>query len=160
VSEEGEGERMVPISSPAGEPRHYRVLVVDDDPIVAAGTVAMIEDLGHSAIEAPSAAVALDLLRAGPEVDLVITDYAMPGMTGTELAATICRDRPGLPVAITTGYADVPNQDASLPRLAKPYRQQELASLINALTEGRAAKRDGAADSGGRGPRAGPQRAS
>jgi CheY-like chemotaxis protein len=130
----------VPAAPPAaGEPRCFRVLVVDDDPIVAAGTVAMIEDLGHSAIEARSAAAALDVLGTGPEVDLVITDYAMPAMTGTQLAAAIRRNRPGLPVAIITGYADVPNQEVSLPRLAKPYRQQELASLIDALTAGRAA---------------------
>ena len=116
------------------------MLVVDDDPAVAAGTAAMIEDLGHSAIEAGSGAAALEVLRSGAAVDLVITDYAMPGMTGVELAAAIARDRPGLPVAIATGYADMPNEARTLPRLAKPYRQRELANLIGALTGPRAAR--------------------
>jgi signal transduction histidine kinase len=118
------------------EPRHFRVLVVDDDPIVAAGTVAMIEDLGHVAIEASSAAAALDALGSGIVADLVITDYAMPGMTGAQLAAAIGRARPGLPIGIMTGYADVQNDELSLPRLAKPFRQQELAELISTLVGG------------------------
>jgi signal transduction histidine kinase len=118
------------------EPRSLRVLVVDDDPIVASGTVAMIEDLGHNATEVSSPVAALELLRSGAELDLVITDYAMPGMNGAELAAAIGRDRPGVPVAIMTGYADVPSQQPGLPRLAKPFRQQELARLIGVLVAG------------------------
>jgi CheY-like chemotaxis protein/two-component sensor histidine kinase len=135
VASEGErGALALPAaSSSVGEPRHFRVLVVDDDPIVAAGTAAMIEDLGHSAIEALSAAAALDVLRSTPEVDLVVTDYAMPGMTGIEMAAAIRRDRPDLPVVIATGYADVPTEEVKLPRLSKPYRQQELATLMEVL---------------------------
>jgi signal transduction histidine kinase/ActR/RegA family two-component response regulator len=108
-----------------------RILVVDDDPIVAAGTVAMLEDLGHSAAEATSAARALDLLRSHPDIELVITDYAMPGMNGTDLAAVIRRMRPGLPIVIATGYADLMKEDLGLPRLAKPYRQAELAAAID-----------------------------
>jgi CheY-like chemotaxis protein len=128
-----------PVSRDSGalrEPRSFRVLVVDDDPIVASGTAAMIDDLGHRATEVSSASAAIDALRSGEKVDLVITDFAMPVMNGVELAATIRRGWPGLPVAIMTGYADAPNQDARLPRLAKPFRQQELAALIGALVGG------------------------
>ena len=60
----------------------------------------------------------------------------MPGMNGAELAAAIRRDQPGVPVAIMTGYADVPNQKQHLPRLAKPFRQHERAGLIGALVGG------------------------
>jgi CheY-like chemotaxis protein len=108
------------------------VLVVDDDAMVAAGTAAMIEDLGHSVIQAESASRALDLLSTRPSIDVVITDYAMPVMTGGELAAEIHRVRPGLPVVIATGYSDAPGQ-TGLPRLNKPYRQQDLAILFATL---------------------------
>src|SRR5207302_1013266 len=115
-----------------GAPRSLRVLVVDDDAMVAAGTVGMIEDLGHSVIEADSALRALDLLSTRPNIDVVITDYAMPGMTGGELAAEIQRVRPGLPVVIATGYSDAP-EEMDVPRLGKPYRQQDLAILFARL---------------------------
>jgi signal transduction histidine kinase len=116
----------------AGKPRCFRVLLVDDDPMVAAGTAAMIQDLGHSVIEADSASRALDFLRAHPNVDVVITDYAMPGMTGSELAEEIKRARPGVPVVMATGYSDAP-EEVGLPRLNKPYRQQDLAVLFGTL---------------------------
>jgi CheY-like chemotaxis protein len=116
----------------AGETRPFRVLVVDDDAMVAAGTAAMIEDLGHSVIEVESARRALDILSTQPDIDLVITDYAMPEMTGSELAAEIHRMRPGLPVVIATGYSEAP-QEMTLPRLNKPYRQENLAALFARL---------------------------
>ncbi len=115
-----------------GESRSFRVLVVDDDAMVAAGTAAMIEDLGHSVIQAESGSRALELLSTRPSIDVVITDYAMPGMTGSELAAEINRVRPGLPVVIATGYSDAP-EEMGLPRLNKPYRQQDLAILFATL---------------------------
>jgi signal transduction histidine kinase len=113
--------------------RACRVLVVDDDPIVAASTAALVQDLGHCAIQAESAARALATLAADPAIDLVITDYAMPGMDGHELAARIHRDRQSLPVIVATGYAGVPAGAPSLPRLDKPYKRQELADLIARL---------------------------
>jgi signal transduction histidine kinase len=115
-----------------GESRSFRVLVVDDDAMVAAGTAAMIEDLGHSVIKEESASRALEQLSTRPNIDLVITDYAMPGMTGSELAAEIHRVLPGLPVVIATGYSDAP-EETGLPRLNKPYRQQDLAALFATL---------------------------
>src|SRR5580693_2631472 len=83
-----------------GASRSFRVLVVDDDAMVASGTAAMIEDLGHSVIRAESASRALELLSSRPSIDVVITDYAMPGMTGSQLAAEIRRVRPELRVVI------------------------------------------------------------
>jgi signal transduction histidine kinase len=112
----------------------FRVLVVDDDAMVASGTAAMIEDLGHSVIQAQSASRALELLSSHPSIDVVITDYAMPGMTGSELAAEIHRVRPELPVVIATGYSDAPEEMGS-PRLNKPYRQKDLAILFATLLD-------------------------
>jgi signal transduction histidine kinase len=124
----------VPLPLPIEEVRACRVLVVDDDPIVASGTAAMLEDLGHVATEVCSGDAALQLLGSEPAIDLVITDHAMPGMTGTELAACIRRRWPDLPIVIATGYAEVPGEsDLGLPRLSKPYRQQELAQLLAQL---------------------------
>ncbi len=121
--------------SRAADGRPFRALIVDDDAAVRAGTAAMLEDLGHSAIEAGSGARALALLETEPDIDLVITDYAMPGMNGSQLAAKIQRLRPGLPVVIATGYANIPAEGPPLPRLNKPYRQQDLAALIASLVE-------------------------
>ena len=106
-------------------------MVVDDDPLVVASTAAMLEDVGHIVTEALSGARALDMLRLGTKVDLVITDHAMPGMTGAELARHIRQEWPDLPVILATGYAELPNgEDPGLPRLSKPYLQDELATQI------------------------------
>jgi PAS domain S-box-containing protein len=113
-----------------------RILVVDDDPLVAAGTAMMLEDLGHAPIVATSAEEALALLAEDRRVDMVLTDHAMPGMTGLELIERLRRDSPDLPVALATGYAEMAAGAGGgrLPRLGKPYRQEELAALVRALT--------------------------
>jgi len=112
--------------------RPCRIMVVDDDPLIAASTAAMLEDLGHLAIEASSGARALDLLRQDAKVDVMSTDHAMPGMTGSELARHVRQNWPGLPVILATGYAELPNgEDPGLPRLSKPYLQAELALQIS-----------------------------
>ncbi|MBB3265773.1 PAS domain S-box-containing protein [Azospirillum sp. OGB3] len=104
------------------------VLVVDDDALIAMSTVDMLADLGHTVLEANSGSDALDLLRSGQVVDLLMTDYAMPGMTGVELAQAARSMAPNLPVLLATGYADLPEGiDADLPRLTKPYTQAQLA---------------------------------
>ncbi|PWS34244.1 hypothetical protein DFH01_26850 [Falsiroseomonas bella] len=129
-------EKAVPASLPSArraQPR--RILVVDDDPLVAAGTAMMLEDLGHEAIIAASAEEALVLLARDRGLDMVLTDHAMPGMTGLELIERLRQERPDLPVALATGYAEAPAGTPSrLPRLGKPYRQDELDALVRALT--------------------------
>jgi CheY-like chemotaxis protein len=67
----------------------------------------MLEDLGHTATEVDSAEQGLKILQSDTSIDLVITDHAMPGMTGTELAARIRRSWPELPIAIASGYAEL-----------------------------------------------------
>jgi PAS domain S-box-containing protein len=113
------------------------VLLVDDDPLVLAGTSAMLEDLGHIVIEATTGLQALELLNSGQRVDLVITDHAMPGMTGAQLAAHIRQVYAEMPVVLATGYVDLPHgdrEDLGLPRLSKPYRLDELASAVASAT--------------------------
>ena len=114
-----------------GAARSCRVMIVDDDPLVVASTAAMLEDAGHVVTEALSAARALDMLRLGTKVDVVVTDHAMPGMTGSELARQIRQQWPELPIILATGYAELPNgEDPGLPRLSKPYLQDELSEQI------------------------------
>jgi CheY-like chemotaxis protein len=116
--------------------RHCRILLVDDDALVRMGTADMLEDLGHEVVEAGSAAEALTLLQSGVRLDMVITDQAMPGMRGTELAAQIGRKYPGLPIILATGYAELPNEeDPGLPRLSKPFRQEDIGKIIDAVLQ-------------------------
>ncbi|HTD73372.1 MAG TPA: response regulator [Steroidobacteraceae bacterium] len=109
------------------------VLIVDDDSLVMTGTAAMILDLGHTPVEAHSGAEALELLISGLKVDVVLTDHAMPSMTGLQLAESIHRKFPGLPIILATGYAELPVDPATLgiARLAKPCTQLEIAAAIH-----------------------------
>ena len=68
-------------------PQASVILVVDDDALINMSTVDMIEDLGHTVLEAYSGKEALEILRSGKQIDALVTDYAMPGMTGVELAS-------------------------------------------------------------------------
>ncbi len=106
------------------------VLVVDDDPLIAMCTVDMLEDLGHRVLEAHDGAEALRLLAAEPTIGLIITDQAMPEMTGAELVRRARARRPGLPVLLATGYGGGEADTAGLPRLAKPFQQSDLARAI------------------------------
>ena len=118
--------------APAITGRKLKVLLVDDDSLVSMNTANMLIDLGHSALEALSAAEALELLECGEKVDVVLTDYAMPDMNGLDLAKRIRQIMPTLPIVLATGYADLPLHYApGFLRLAKPYAQDELADVLN-----------------------------
>jgi len=114
--------------------RRATLLFVEDDFLIGLSTVSLLEDLGHVVIKASSGAGALEVLRTGQAIDLMITDYAMPGMSGLELAEQARALRPELPILLATGYADVPtNSSLELPRLSKPYQQRQLAEQVSAL---------------------------
>jgi signal transduction histidine kinase len=111
-----------------------RILFVDDDLLIAGSTVALLEDLGHEVIEVHSADAALRLLQDGMPTDLLITDHAMPGMTGAELAREVRLQRPELPILLATGFAEFEGDHVNdLARLAKPYTQAQLADEIARL---------------------------
>jgi len=91
-------------------------------------------------LEAPSAAHALTLIDAHGDVDLVITDQVMPGVSGAELADNLRRRRPTLPIVIATGYAELPAGIArGLIRLAKPFSQGEVERAVSNAMRGSAA---------------------
>jgi CheY-like chemotaxis protein len=117
------------------------ILVVDDDALITLNTVDQLAELGHLPIEAFSAAEALSLLEQRDDIKALITDYSMPGMNGIQLAEAARAIRPGLPILLATGYAELPDGEASdLPRLEKPFRQDELGRQIAQLFGIEAAK--------------------
>jgi PAS domain S-box-containing protein len=123
-----------PALAPAAEldtgPRPLTVLAVDDDALVLMNTAALLEDLGHKVIEASSGREALSVLE-NTEIDLLITDHAMPQMTGAQLIAVVGERWPALPVILATGYADLPaGAKAGVLRLSKPFWQADLEKAV------------------------------
>jgi PAS domain S-box-containing protein len=117
----------------AAAQRQLCVLVVDDDSLVLANVAAMLEDLGHKVIAVGSGARAIEEFEATPSIDLVITDQAMPVMTGTQLIEVLRARRCELPVILASGYAELPHGvSASIGRLAKPFTQRALAGALAA----------------------------
>jgi PAS domain S-box-containing protein len=118
-----------------GAPSRLRplvILLVDDDSLVLQSTAAMLEDLGHRVFSAASGQEALQILGLHPDVEVLITDHAMPNLTGAELAVIAQKNLPSLPIVLATGYAELPHGLVpSITRLAKPYTQQELETAIS-----------------------------
>ena len=93
-----------------------------------------LEDLGHRVTTVSSSRQALETLVGGEAFDLVITDHAMPTMTGIQLVEEIGRRWPDLPVLLATAFAELPPGIAShVPRIAKPYFQHQLAQAVAAV---------------------------
>lgn len=127
------GVASKPLYSPA-EPvvvPRLSVLVVDDDSLVLTSTSLLLEDLGHRVVSATSGAQALALFDQGEVIDLMITDMAMPKMSGAQLAHAVRVLKPDLPIILATGYAErLEGFAAQLPRLPKPFTQMNLVAII------------------------------
>jgi CheY-like chemotaxis protein len=128
-------EAAVPFLEKEVQVRPVRVLVVDDDRLVLANTAALLEDLGHHVTTAGGGREALERVRQDPAAfDLVITDQAMPQMTGLQLCEALARVKRAPPVLIMTGFADLPPASArAFQRLAKPFTQSDLSAAIVSL---------------------------
>ncbi|WP_082145156.1 ATP-binding protein [Microvirga massiliensis] len=115
------------------------VLLVDDEELVRVGTAEMLIDLGYSVIQAGSGVEALGVLRGGEvQIDLLVSDHLMPGMSGADLLREAHRLRPELPALLMTGYTNLVQGPAvGLPRLAKPFRQADFAARIAELIDAR-----------------------
>ena len=114
--------------------RGSTVLLVDDDQLIATSAVDMLEDIGHTVIEVNSGEDALEILRSDQRIDILVTDHSMPGMTGVQLARATREIRPDIPILLVTGFADLTeDQSLRLPRLGKPYRQDQLRTEIARL---------------------------
>jgi len=110
------------------------VMVVDDNAMVREVLAGQMEGLGHRVIQASDGLDALARLDEGAEVDLLVTDLSMPGMSGRVLIGEARRRRPGLPALLLTGYADTDGrlgseieQDNTTLLLRKPVSGDELA---------------------------------
>lgn len=124
-----------PLSPPlSADLAPHTVLLVDDDHAVREVTTIMLEDLGYRVIEASGARAALEYLENENTIELLLTDYAMPGMNGAELTRVARLARPNLPVLFITGYArfESPEMDGA-EILQKPFREQDLSARINYL---------------------------
>jgi len=123
--------------------KSLRILVADDHEGVRATTAALLQDLGHQIVEAEDGPSLLCLLEAAPnDFDLIISDYAMPLVSGTDVinrARILC---PDVPCIIITGYAEttsIARRPADVQVLAKPFTLQQLSDAIrNAVNEDRA----------------------
>jgi CheY-like chemotaxis protein len=123
-------------SEPTFTTAHRTALLVDDASDVVVTVGAFLESFGFQVLRANTGDHALEILATGAAVDLLVTDHAMPGMTGRDLAVQACQQRSALRALIITGYPDADDL-AMLPErvllLAKPFRRIELREKINAL---------------------------
>lgn len=108
------------------------VLVVDDDAAVREVTASFLADLGYKVMEAGSGGAALEVLDRHDDIELLLLDFAMPGMNGAEVAREARKRRPQLPILFLTGYADTDvlpqfNENDILP---KPFTQEDLAAKL------------------------------
>jgi CheY-like chemotaxis protein len=127
--------------APAADPRGHgeQVLFVDDEDAVVYMTSRILERLGYRVTGFTDARVALDAFRARASTfDALVTDLAMPGLSGLELAREIRRLRPGLPLVFTSGYAS-PEDVAAVRDLApadlvlKPHTVTDLGPTLHRL---------------------------
>jgi CheY-like chemotaxis protein len=119
------------------------ILLADDHDGVRATTAAMLEDLGHAVTEASGGAEVLAIIERSPEAhQLIITDYAMPSLSGVEVIRRARTLIAGLPGIIITGYADtdsIANRPSDVLVLAKPFTQDQLNKTIHMVYGKRAA---------------------
>jgi CheY-like chemotaxis protein len=114
-----------------GTPVLGRVLVVEDDELVAELAAGMLSELGFDPSVVHSAREALDRLAGGDKPRLIFSDVVMPGgISGIELAQKVRGRFPELPILLTTGYSEEVGGTHGFPVLQKPY---ELESLAGAL---------------------------
>jgi PAS domain S-box-containing protein len=117
--------------------RNRVILLVDDDDAVREVSASLLTELGYRVIEAGSGGAALDILSQRPDVDLLLVDFAMPGMNGAAVAHEARSKRPDLPVLFVTGYADFSQLEAVAEDMVilKPFRGEELAEKVQAALD-------------------------
>jgi CheY-like chemotaxis protein len=114
----------------AADAPKVRILLVDDDAEVRTVTAAYLTEMGHRVVEAADGSSALDIVKADDQLDVLIADFAMPGMTGTDLADKAREVRSDLGILLVTGYADPKRVPDGYLMLHKPFSRIDLATKV------------------------------
>jgi signal transduction histidine kinase/CheY-like chemotaxis protein len=121
---------------------HETILIVEDDPLVRAFVVGIVESFGYVALTAVNAVEALAYIKSNSEIDLLFTDMILPGVfNGRQLAEIARQSRPLLKVLFTSGYSNETiihngHLDADVLMLTKPYRRLDLSQMIRTALAG------------------------
>ena len=137
---------MPPTGAAAGAPamtphqgRKLRILVVDDEECIRKLLAQALKSMGCEVETASEGKAAVEMFLPG-SFDVAIVDMAMPGMSGSELAAEFKKIRPAIPVIMLTGFGDILKESGSKPEgvdfiLSKPMPLDELQNAIYRVTE-------------------------
>jgi CheY-like chemotaxis protein len=121
----------------SGSSRALRIFLIDDHDEVRSTTAALLADLGHEIMEAASGAEALTKIESGEcEYDVIISDYAMPHLSGTEFLRKARELCPKVPALIITGYAEaeaISDRPDGVEVLQKPFTQAKLDEALSRL---------------------------
>ena len=130
-------DRLASDEPNAASSRGLRILLVDDHPEVRSTTAAILADLGHEIVEAASGNEALAALQSGDcSYDVMISDYAMPNLSGTEFLRKARELCPGVPAMIITGYAQpeaISDRPEDVEIVQKPFTQRKLATALSRI---------------------------
>lgn len=119
-------------------PNGVTVLIVDDESMIRSMMAELLERYGYRVLEAADAAEAIEICRCENEINLLITDVAMPGMDGIELAGALHELKPQMEVLYISGYSDrmllgSGRVSSQAHVLTKPFEMRELAAKITEI---------------------------
>ena len=122
----------LPPHGDASQHHEARILIVDDDDAVRQVAADMLRELGYEVIEVGSAGAAFDVLQSKSDIELLLLDFAMPGMSGAEVARRVRSQYPQLPILFVTGYADraLLSGISESHTIGKPFHSHVLAERI------------------------------
>lgn len=135
VAEPAQAHEIEPSPAPRG---HGVILVVEDQDMVRDFTAAYLRGAGYEVLTAPSADDALELIRSSGHIDLVLTDYNMPGMNGLELIEQLAYECPGIKSIMASGFLDEEQmgrvtENGSIQLLRKPYNHKQALRTIGTV---------------------------
>jgi two-component system, cell cycle sensor histidine kinase and response regulator CckA len=130
-----------PKENPSTERRKARILLVDDDDTLVQLNQQRLSRLGYDVVATTSSKDALEIFQKDPDTfDLVLTDYAMPNLTGMDLAAGLLKAKPTIPIILCTGYVGAISleyvRDAGIKALLlKPLGKHEMVEAIGRVLD-------------------------